>query len=379
LANTTKPHICFVAPNIYPVLSGDYSNQIVGGAEVQQAGIARALAEMGYPVSVICLDFGQDTLVKIDGIAVHKTFRPGAGLPVIRFLYPKLTSIWARLKEVNADVYYVRTASMLTGVVAKFARGYDKKSIFAGADNRDFLVGESRIKFWRDRIMHEWGIRNVDKIVAQNRVQVDTCYSNYHRVAAEIANSFVPPQRSANRRREKILWVSTIRELKRPDRLIRLAKLLPHREFVMVGGGDRFEASLFDRIKAKADVEPNIKVVGFVPLSDVDNYFDEARILVNTSDSEGFPNTFLQAWSRAIPTVSLIDCGISGSNNDVGYRVDSVQQMAEISENLFVDENEYHRMGKICKKYCFDHHSIDVVISKYEDLIAQLILSDPSI
>ena len=369
---STKPHICFVAPNIYPVLSDDFSHQIVGGAELQQAAIARGLVERGYRVSVVCLDFGQGAIVKIDGIEIHKTIRPDAGLPIIRFLYPKLTSIWSRLREVNADIYYVRTASMLTGVVAKFAKRYDKKSIFAGADNRDFLIGKSRIRFWRDRLMHEWGIRNVDKLIAQNKEQIDACYSNYHRNAVEIANGLVPPKEKSNKRREKILWVSTIRELKRPDRLIRMAKLLPHREFIMVGGCDKFEAALFDRVKAEADMEPNIEFVGFVPLPDVERYFDLAWILVNTSDSEGFPNTFLQAWARAIPTVSFVDCGLSRGDDDVGYRVDTVQQMAEIAEDLFLDEHEHERMGKICKKYCYDHHSPDVVFSKYEKLFDEL-------
>jgi glycosyltransferase involved in cell wall biosynthesis len=379
LANTTKPHICFVAPNIYPVLSGDFSHQIVGGAELQQAIIARGLVERGYRVSVICRDFGQEACETIDGIEVHKTFRQDAGLPIIRFLYPRLVSIWSRLREVDADIYYTRTASLLAGVVAKFSRRYNRKSIFAGADNRDFLLGESRIRFRRDRLIYEWGIRNTDKLIAQNRQQIDSCYLNYQRVPIEIPNCLVPPLADINQQRSKILWVSTIRELKRPGRLIALAKLLPHREFVIVGGPDKFEAPLFERIKQQARAEPNIEFAGFVPLSAVDSYFYEARILVNTSDSEGFPNTFLQAWAYGVPTISFIDFGLRATDGEIGYSVDTVQQMADNSEKLFLDEREYLRMGEICRHYCYTHHSPEVVFSKYERLFDELMLGNSNI
>ena len=39
--------ICFVAPMAYPVLAQDRSLPFAGGAEVQQVGIATALARRG--------------------------------------------------------------------------------------------------------------------------------------------------------------------------------------------------------------------------------------------------------------------------------------------------------------------------------------------
>ena len=110
-----KPHICFVAPNAYPILAGDQDIQRVGGAEVQQVIIAKGLAGRGYRVSMICLDFGQGNQIEIDGIRVFRTFRLDEGWPVLRFVWPRLFRIWSCLKRADADIYYQRAAGMLTG------------------------------------------------------------------------------------------------------------------------------------------------------------------------------------------------------------------------------------------------------------------------
>src|ERR1700704_2794736 len=89
-----RPHICFVAPYLWPVFSRDSSLQVVGGAEVQQSILARLFRRQGHRVPTVCQDFGQPPVAELDGITAYRTFREEAGIPVLRFLHPRLTSVW---------------------------------------------------------------------------------------------------------------------------------------------------------------------------------------------------------------------------------------------------------------------------------------------
>ncbi|HEX7069724.1 MAG TPA: glycosyltransferase, partial [Rhodothermales bacterium] len=223
-----RPHICFLAPNAYPVLARDAAVQFAGGAELQQVLIAKALAQRGYRVSMICLDFGQEDWCEVDGVRVHKAFRPDAGLPVLRFLSPRLTGIWRCLRQVGADIVYQRGAGMITGVLAAYSRRYGGKSIFA-------VAGATKIRFSRDRWMFRYGIRNVDCVVVQNEFQRELVQREIGREPVLIPNCYEPPPETRPQAERAVLWVSTIRHIKRPHVFLDLAEALPEYEFVMVG------------------------------------------------------------------------------------------------------------------------------------------------
>ena len=72
------PRIVFVVPYGYPALAGGAGAfGYVGGAEMQQARLARMLAERGHDVWMITADFGQAQRVEIDGVYAPDQWRPG--------------------------------------------------------------------------------------------------------------------------------------------------------------------------------------------------------------------------------------------------------------------------------------------------------------
>ena len=113
--------------NNYALLSGHDAIQHIGGAEVQQAILGRALATCGYSVSFITLDHGHPDGIQHDGIAVHVAYAKGAGLPVLRFFHPRRTGLWAAMGRANADVYYKRCADYEVGQATLWCRRHRRR------------------------------------------------------------------------------------------------------------------------------------------------------------------------------------------------------------------------------------------------------------
>lgn len=362
-------HICFVAPHAWPVISADARIPEVGGAEVQQCVLARLFAAHGYRVSMVCLDHGQPAKTVLAGVTVHKAFRPHAGLPLLRFVHPRITAMWRALREVGADIYYCRATGMLVGLVAEFCRRHGKRSIYAGASNMDFAPGlEEKIRFARDRWLYRRGLARVDRIVAQNEAQRASCLASYGRDALVIPSCYeLPPGTRAAGRGERVLWVGMIRSGKRPELFLELAARLPQRRFVMVGGPGRGEGALYERIQRRARALPNVELTGFLPLAQVEMRFDEARVLVNTSDYEGMPNTFLQAWARGVPTLATVDVGTPVHRQFAG-----IEQGAREIEALFTGESLWQERSRRCLEHFAHTHSGAETLERYGRLFDEL-------
>lgn len=369
------PSVCFVAPLAWPVLADVAELKIVGGAEVQQSILARALAEAGFPVSMVCNDFGQADGVRVRGVTVYKTHRIEQGIPVVRFLHPRLSTTWAALRRANADIYYTRSSSMLAGVVAAFCRRHGRRSVYAAASDVDFVPEKQALRFRRDRWMFEYGVRHADAIIVQNAFQQETCYENYGRRATVIPSAYAPPVNATADENGSVLWVGTIRDYKQPELLLEMARRLPQLRFVMVGGAGGLrqqDIRYFEGVKREAQSLRNVEFAGFVPYAGVEAYFNRARVFVNTSRFEGFPNTFLQAWARGVPTVSFVDTGSRQGLEPIYAVVRDVSAAVQEIGRLMLDDDHWQAASARCRMHYWTHHSMSSVTARYTKALMAL-------
>ena len=357
-------HVCFVAPHAWPVFAGDRAIEVMGGAEVQQATLARLLAGRGYRVSLVSQDFGQPDRVELDGVTVRKVFAESDGVPVLRFLHPRLSRMWRVLAEIDADIYYYRSASMWVGVLEAFCRRRGRRLVYAGASDPDFApdIG-GQIRFARDRWLFRRGVAGAHAIVAQNAAQVQSVRAHYGREAVHIPSCYVPPCPARPAGGDLVLWVAMLRPTKRPELFLELARRLPARRFAMVGGPALGDAELFERIAAQARRLPNVEFAGFLPLAEAEKWFDRARVLVNTSLYEGMPNTFLQAWARGVPTLGTVDIG-----TPVHRAVPGLDELAAELERLLADAGAWRAASARCREHFERTHSADEVLARYAQL-----------
>jgi glycosyltransferase involved in cell wall biosynthesis len=365
--------VCFVAPLAWPVFSADPAIKVVGGAEVQQAILARLLAANGFRVCLVTLDYGQPDGVLIDGVTVHKAFTPEGGLPVLRFLHPRMSSMLRALRAADADVYYYRSTAMWAGVMAEFARRSGRRSIYAGASDRDFAPDTGgQIRYARDRWLFRHAIRTVDRIVVQNLQQQAACRATFGRDSVYIPSCYQLPADSRPFQDDRVLWVGTIQPHKRPELLLELARRLPQRRFVMIGGPGA-HPDLYESIRRQAAALPNLEFKGFLPLAAVEQWFDRARVHVLTSRFEGMPNVCLQAWARGVPTVASIDVGARHDGAPVYPAFEDLDAFAAHIESLFRDENSWKQSSARCREYFGGNHSPAEVLTRYCGLLHGLV------
>jgi glycosyltransferase involved in cell wall biosynthesis len=370
----SRPRVCFLAPTTWPMLSGSRSIPVIGGAELQQSVIAPELARRGFDVSMISMDFGQEEGTYLKGVRLLKMHTPDEGIPVLRYLHPRLTSLWAALKRADADVYYQRCSAAHTGFLAAFGRAHGRRTIHAGASDMDFVPGKQDILYTRDRKIYEYGLRNVDRLFVQNPFQQKAALENYGRDSVLIPNCFEAAPDAHGDPRGYVLWVATVRPSKRPEILREIARRLPQYRFVMVGGSDsdaRGRAFAEGAREAMRSL-PNTEVHGFLPFLEADRLFNGARLVINTSTYEGFPNTFLQAWSRGVPVVSFVDTGSRHRGEPVFDVVSQVDQATAAVKRLMSDDNAWEAASRRVKEHFAERHSVAAVASMYESEIEQL-------
>lgn len=300
--------ICFVAPEIYPVLASGSGIDHVGGMEVQQKLLGFGLARLGHDVHFITRDYGQPDQEQIGNVTVHKAFRQTGGLPGIRFLRRKLPELWRVLQHVDADIYYVRGSGYLIAPVTLFARRAGRCSVFAAAHDWDVDPARRRFRTRIERYLYHFGLRRANAVVVQSLEQQRLLQASYDRYGEVIRSAWSHASSGDSRQeRHDVLWVGMFRREKRPMDFLQLAAAHPDDSFVMVGGPVGGQEELFHAVKHAAEQLPNLHFAGFQSVDEVGHYFGRARVLVSTSLHEGFPNTFLQAWAQGVPVCSRVD------------------------------------------------------------------------
>jgi glycosyltransferase involved in cell wall biosynthesis len=366
--------ICFVGLETLPVLSREYNRHGVGGEQVQHALLARAFARQGADVSVVCLDYGQPDGIRVDGVAVFKSYRREAGIPVLRFISPRLTGLWSALRRADADVYYTSCAGMQVGVVAAFARLHGRASCFRVAHDSDCDPSRLLIQYRRDKWLYEFGLRRANAILAQSEQQQRALKRNYG-VDSRVAGMLVEPplrQPAFAARDIDVLWVNNIRPFKRPDLALELARRMPAVTVHMVGGAQPGEQALYERIEVDARSLPNVVFHGRVPYHDVNALYERARVFVNTSDSEGFPNSYLQAWRRGTPVVAFFDPDAIIARHALGAAPQDLDGMTDAVAGLWADAERWTACSQACTRFMDEHFSEARILRSYSEVFERL-------
>ncbi len=361
----TKPvKICFVVLKAYPLFNPDVKSNF-GGAEVDSYLLATELAkDKNFEVSFITADYGQQPVEIRDGVTVIKS------LDFNKSLIFAPWKLFCAMRKADASIYFRKMSSLVTATVVLFCKFYDRMFVYRTANTNECDGTYLRRHWFRGRAF-VWSLRSAKAVFTQNVTGSDSLLANTGISSTAVGNAHrLPPLGQC--RRETILWVGRSAPVKRPDLFLKLLRQLPDLHFTMICQKATDDKRYDDLVEQAKQIE-NLHFIPTVPFHDIDSYFQKAKVFVNTSDSEGFPNTFIQACKCSTPILSLnvnpdkfldkYNCGISCEGNWEKL-LDSLK--------VIIEEEHSAKLGKNARKYAEQNHDIAKIIKQYKKLFIEL-------
>jgi glycosyltransferase involved in cell wall biosynthesis len=255
---------------------------------------------------------------------------------------------------------------MEAGLLALFCRWHGRRFVFRTASDPD--CDRTRVhllvRYARDRRLYEYGLRRADAILVQSAAQAARLAATFG-LSGRVAGMLVDAPLPACGRDIDVLWVSNIRAEKRPDRFLALARRLPHASMHMVGGPLPGADAMFREIGSAAAATSNVMFHGPLSYCATNDLYGRARLLVNTSDIEGFPNSYLQAWVRGVPVVTLIDPDGVIAREGLGVAVASPEEFPAAIGELLGDSGKWRAASERCRAFMAREYGEDQVLSVY--------------
>jgi glycosyltransferase involved in cell wall biosynthesis len=332
----------------------------MGGAELQAHYLEKEALLQSW-ASHYCFVSNGRMCEKHSGTILHPIPQKNTWSKLGNIKYPYAGDLLRALKEISPDVIYQRGGFAFTGIAALYAQKNNCRFVFHIAGDRD--VQKLSMPWQKPYMIPElklmrYGIIKADLIIAQTRSQAEELMRNYDRKAVLIPNGHPVPSDSAKSSDKiSILWIANWKTIKQPEVFVRLAEEIGRREdvrFVMIGRKDRYE-----KLVEKA-IQNNIEVKGEIVNDEVNQLLAASHILVNTSRQEGFSNTFIQAWLRRVPVVSLqVDPDDILQREQIGFCSGSFEKLVQDTKRLIADHRLRDSMGQKAREYAVKHHSLD--------------------
>jgi glycosyltransferase involved in cell wall biosynthesis len=286
-------------------------------------------------------------------------------------------AIWRGLRRADAHCYVVRGSGGHLAVAAKFCRMHRRRLVFSSSNDVDFNFQRPDR---RRHVMRSYrkGIARADRIVVQTSDQLELARQAFPAVESIVIPSFAEPAEPAGDHPEVFLWTDRLVPYKRPEALIDLAEALPDARFLMVPletDETHWYPELAERVHRRAERLPNLDLVQTLPRERLLDELSRTVAVVKTSEVEGMPNTFLEAWARGVPVLSLsVDPGRRIAEHDIGIVAgDSLERLVAAADELWRDGRRRAEMGERARRYVSEVHSPAAVAARWRAVLDRLL------
>lgn len=367
-----KLKICFMMgahPKIKP-----------GGAELQLYQIAQLMSKGRHKVHLVTDSpqiNGSSTNWEEGGIRYHKIKSKNMFLKYL--IVPFL--IFGRI---DASIYISRGLffSLATTLYCKL---YRRKSVYMVALSTDCIppitwpvfkdLFKKGIRLGVISLLNQLGMCLADKVTAQSEHQKRLLNENFGIGSIVIKNGMsIPGSLPEKELPLMVLWLASLKRWKQAEIYIEAARQCQDLDCKFILAGRPLDKAYLEELLEQMKDLPNIEYVGGVSFEESNQLIGRASVFVNTSKYEGFPNTFIQAWMRETPTVSLnVDPDDVIKKNRLGFHSRSFEQMVKDVRFLIENKRIRQEMGRNARKCAIREHDIRKIVPEYIELIEKTI------
>jgi len=413
--------VCFVVLDAYPAIDPRVEGGI-GGVETRSWMLARALAQKDdYQVSFRIRHHQPVSQTEYDGVRLlpvsdrYSRLRTELSRKVIRTSRFPFVSVrgfswsmiwqlpllavnqWTRPQthssdlrpvalytNIDAEVLVCFGVNAVSASVIASAKASGKKSVLLIASDIDlderYTADSDYVNIYHSpaKLCH-YAVTHADQVIVQTPDQLKRLETNFERPGEVIGNPIDLEEWDARlqsaelpaeiqSQQDYVLWVGRAeRHQKQPQLMPELARACPELPFLMIMNPSDRELER----QVRADAPQNLQIVEKIPFDQMPAVYGHASVLVNTSSSEGFPNTFLQAAASGVPVASLCVGQDFLQDSGAGHCAGgSLERLAELLPEVIAGDVDYD--PELARRYVCDHHSLTAQAERVAETLNRL-------
>jgi glycosyltransferase involved in cell wall biosynthesis len=118
------------------------------------------------------------------------------------------------------------------------------------------------------------------------------------------------------------------------------------------------DEELFARVRERAATLPNLELSERVPYDEIQGVYDAAKVFVNTSEWEGWPNSFIQA---GLGRAALLSLAVNPDRLFVDYALGAVAggdwaALLAAARGLLAEESAWRKAGLEAERFVRELH-----------------------
>jgi glycosyltransferase involved in cell wall biosynthesis len=358
-------------------ISKTHISRGIGGAEVQADLLAQELVKNRWKVYYVTFN------------GIHSGSYNNYELIIVAQTKNKF---YKTLKGINADIYYQKGRKELTHWTFEFCKENNKRFIFAASMNIDCLKHKfhnrhrgtpkqviRNMLYLRKNKKHDdislQAMLNADVVLSQTEHQKKLFKQNIGLNSIVFPNLHPLPSKQETffNANPVVLWLANLKEWKQPEVYLRLVRGLANENCIFKMAGKIYSEKYKKLIQKTKKINPNFEYLGTISFEESNKLIGESDFFVNTSKGqEGFPNTFIQAWLRGVPTVSLqFDPDDMITKYQLGFVANNnYEELKKGVKELILDEELRLKLSENAKTFSTEKFSVEKNIGRFIELIS---------